>query len=154
MEEPDFWDDPEQSQEFMKKLKSMKDDIATYHTLQEQYEEIETLIEMAEEENDTSLLDEIQTTLDEFTTAFDNIRIKTLLSGEYDNVNAIVSLHAGAGGTESCDWAGMLYRMYTRWADKKGYALYIRRALYCQIFQTLGGTNAQLGILIQCVRGL
>lgn len=121
MEEPNFWDDPEQSQEFMKKLKSMKDDIATYHTLQEQYEEIETLIEMAEEENDTSLIDEIQTTLDEFTTAFDNIRIKTLLSGEYDNVNAIVSLHAGAGGTESCDWAGMLYRMYTRWADKKGY---------------------------------
>ena len=75
MEEPGFWDDPEQSQEMMKKLKSMKDDIATYHTLQEQYEEIETLIEMAEEENDASLIEEIQTTLDEFIASFDNIRI-------------------------------------------------------------------------------
>ncbi|WP_249308721.1 peptide chain release factor 2 [Jingyaoa shaoxingensis] len=145
MEEPDFWDDPEQSQEFMKKLKSMKDDIATYHTLQEQYEEIETLIEMAEEENDTSLLDEIQTTLDEFTTAFDNIRIKTLLSGEYDNVNAIVSLHAGAGGTESCDWAGMLYRMYTRWADKKGYEV--------EVIDYLDGDEAGIKSVTFEVRG-
>ena len=145
MEEPDFWDDPEQSQEFMKKLKSMKDDIATYHTLQEQYEEIETLIEMAEEENDTSLIDEIQTTLDEFTTAFDNIRIKTLLSGEYDNVNAIVSLHAGAGGTESCDWAGMLYRMYTRWADKKGYEV--------EVIDYLDGDEAGIKSVTFEVRG-
>ena len=145
MEEPNFWDDPEQSQEFMKKLKSMKDDIATYHTLQEQYEEIETLIEMAEEENDTSLIDEIQTTLDEFTTAFDNIRIKTLLSGEYDNVNAIVSLHAGAGGTESCDWAGMLYRMYTRWADKKGYEV--------EVIDYLDGDEAGIKSVTFEVRG-
>ena len=145
MEEPGFWDDPEQSQEMMKKLKSMKDDIATYHTLQEQYEEIETLIEMAEEENDASLIEEIQTTLDEFIASFDNIRIKTLLSGEYDNVNAIVSLHAGAGGTESCDWAGMLYRMYTRWADKKGYEV--------EVIDYLDGDEAGIKSVTFEVRG-
>ena len=145
MEEPGFWDDPEQSQEMMKKLKSMKDDIAIYHTLQEQYEEIETLIEMAEEENDASLIEEIQTTLDEFIASFDNIRIKTLLSGEYDNANAIVSLHAGAGGTESCDWAGMLYRMYTRWADKKGYEV--------EVIDYLDGDEAGIKSVTFEVRG-
>lgn len=123
MEEPDFWDKPEESQEAMKTLKDLKSDMETYQTLQDQYEEIETLIEMAEEENDTSLLDEIQETLDSFIETYENIRIKTLLSGEYDKDNAIVTLHAGAGGTESCDWAGMLYRMFCRWADKKGYSV-------------------------------
>ena len=123
MEEPDFWDKPEESQEAMKTLKNLKSDMETYQTLQDQYEEIETLIEMAEEENDTSLLDEIQETLDSFIETYENIRIKTLLSGEYDKDNAIVTLHAGAGGTESCDWAGMLYRMFCRWADKKGYSV-------------------------------
>lgn len=145
MEEPGFWDDPEQSQELMKKLKSMKDDIATYHGLKEQYEEIETLIEMAEEENDASLVDEIKETLDEFINAFDSIRIKTLLSGEYDNSNAIVSLHAGAGGTESCDWAGMLYRMYTRWADKKGYEV--------EVIDYLDGDEAGIKSVTFEVRG-
>ena len=123
MEEPDFWDKPEESQEAMKTLKDLKSDMETYQTLQDQYEEIETLIEMAEEENDTSLLEEIQETLDSFIETYENIRIKTLLSGEYDKDNAIVTLHAGAGGTESCDWAGMLYRMFCRWADKKGYSV-------------------------------
>lgn len=123
MEEPDFWDKPEESQEAMKTLKDLKSDMETYQALQDQYEEIETLIKMAEEENDTSLLDEIQETLDSFIETYENIRIKTLLSGEYDKDNAIVTLHAGAGGTESCDWAGMLYRMFCRWADKKGYSV-------------------------------
>ena len=123
MEEPDFWDRPEESQEAMKTLKDLKDDIETYHALKEQFEEIETLIEMAKEENDASLIPEIQETLDSYISTYENIRIKTLLSGEYDRDNAIVTLHAGAGGTESCDWAGMLYRMYSRWADKKGYSL-------------------------------
>lgn len=123
MEEPDFWDKPEESQEAMKTLKDLKTDIETYQTLQEQFDEIETLIEMAEEENDASLLEEIQETLDSFIGTYENIRIKTLLSGEYDKDNAIVTLHAGAGGTESCDWAGMLYRMFCRWADKKGFGV-------------------------------
>lgn len=121
MEAPDFWDNPEKSQHSMKTLKSLKDDLETYQTLKEQYEEIELLIEMGYEENDASVLPEIEETLKSFQETLDAIRIKTLLSGEYDESNAIVTLHAGAGGTESCDWASMLYRMYTRWADKKGY---------------------------------
>ena len=121
MEAPNFWDDPEKSQEAMKTLKSLKDDIETYQQLENQYEEIEMLIEMGYEENDPAVILEIEETMASFQETLDNIRIKTLLSGEYDESNAIVTLHAGAGGTESCDWASMLYRMYTRWADKKGY---------------------------------
>lgn len=123
MEAPDFWDDPEKSQESMKTLKSMKDDLEVFQSLKEQYEDIETMIEMGYEEEDASLIPEIQQMLDQFIETFENIRIKTLLSGEYDGDNAIVTLHAGAGGTESCDWASMLYRMYSRWADKKGFSL-------------------------------
>ncbi|MFD1405882.1 peptide chain release factor 2 [Robinsoniella peoriensis] len=121
MEEPDFWDNPEKSQEFMKTLSSLKEDIEVFRKLNDQYEEIETLLEMAYEENDASLIPEIEETLKDFTASLENIRIKTLLSGEYDGDNAIMTLHAGAGGTESCDWASMLYRMYCRWADRKGF---------------------------------
>ena len=129
MEAPDFWDDPEMSQSKMKELKSMKDDVATYAGLEEQYEDIETMVEMGYEENDESLIPEIQQMLDEFEQTYDAIRMKTLLSGEYDKDNAIVSLHAGAGGTESCDWASMLYRMYTRWAEKKGFTVEVLDSL-------------------------
>ena len=122
MEAPDFWDDAEVSQKKMKELKDMKDDMETYQNLVTQMEDMETMIEMGYEENDASLIPEIQEMLDEFTKTYEGIRIKTLLSGEYDSDGAIVSLHAGAGGTESCDWAAMLYRMYTRWAEKHGYS--------------------------------
>ena len=78
---------------------------------------------MGYEENDPAVLPDIQANMDEFISEYENIRMKTLLSGEYDNNNAIVTLHAGAGGTESCDWCGMLYRMYSRWVDKKGFSM-------------------------------
>ncbi|MFR2955777.1 MAG: peptide chain release factor 2 [Lachnospiraceae bacterium] len=123
MEEPDFWDNPERSQQHMKTLSDLKEDVATYKQLTDQYEEIELMIEMGYEENDPEIVPEIQAMLDTFQETFENIRIKTLLSGEYDTYDAIVTLHAGAGGTESCDWASMLYRMYTRWADKKGFSI-------------------------------
>ena len=123
MEEPDFWDNPEKSQESLKTLKSLQDDIAIYQHLTELFEEIELLSEMGYEENDPAVLPDIQANMDEFITEYENIRMKTLLSGEYDNNNAIVTLHAGAGGTESCDWCGMLYRMYSRWVDKKGFSM-------------------------------
>ena len=84
-------------------------------------EDMELMIEMGYEENDPEVIPEIQELLDEFEASFENIRMKTLLSGEYDRDDAIVTLHAGAGGTESCDWASMLYRMYTRWASAKGF---------------------------------
>jgi len=118
MAEPGFWDNPEESQKTMKTLGSMKDDVATYKRLRDQYEEIGLLIDMGNEENDPSVIPDIQETLEAFEEDFESIRIKTLLSDEYDKDNAIVTLHSGAGGTEACDWAGMLYRMYTRWADK------------------------------------
>ena len=123
MEAPDFWDDAEVSQKKMKELKSMKDDMETYHNLITQMDDMETMIEMGYEENDPDLIPEIQEMLDEFRTSFDNIRVKTLLSGEYDSENAIIKLNAGAGGTEACDWCGMLYRMYSRWVDRKGFTM-------------------------------
>lgn len=129
MEAPSFWDNPETSQAKMKELKSLKDDIAVYSELEVQYNDIETMIEMGYEENDESLIPEIGEMLDEFVRTYDSIRMKTLLSGEYDKDNAILSLHAGAGGTESCDWAAMLFRMYSRWADKKGFSLEVLDSL-------------------------
>ena len=123
MEAPDFWDDAEVSQKKMKELKDMKDDMETYQNLVTQMEDMETMIEMGYEENDPEIIPEIQEMLDEFQASFDSIRVKTLLSGEYDGENAIIKLNAGAGGTEACDWCGMLYRMYSRWAEKKGFAL-------------------------------
>ena len=129
MEDGDFWNDPVVSQNKMKTLKSMKDDVATYEKLATQFDDIETLIEMGYEEDDASLIPEIEEMLSEFVTTFDNIRIKTLLSGEYDGDNAILSFHAGAGGTESCDWAQMLFRMYSKWADSRGYELVVLDSL-------------------------
>lgn len=129
MEAPDFWNDPVVSQEKMKELKSLKDDVQTYAQLSGQYDDIETMIEMGYEENDPELIPEIAEMMDEFTETYENIRMKTLLSGEYDKNNAILSLHAGAGGTESCDWAAMLFRMYSRWADKKGFQLEVLDSL-------------------------
>ncbi len=129
MEAPDFWNYPEVSQNKMKEVKSLKDDVATYAALSAQYDDIETMIEMGYEENDPELIQEIDQMMKEFVQTYEDIRMKTLLSGEYDRNNAIVSLHAGAGGTESCDWAAMLYRMYTRWADKKGFSVEVLDSL-------------------------
>lgn len=129
MEAPDFWNDPVVSQEKMKELKSLKDDVQTYATLSGQYDDIETMIEMGYEEEDPELIPGIAEMMDEFVSTYENIRMKTLLSGEYDRNNAILSLHAGAGGTESCDWAAMLFRMYSRWADKKGFQLEVLDSL-------------------------
>ena len=121
MEAPGFWEDLEESQKVVREVKGLKDQVVGYEGLKGQFEDIETLIEMASEEEDEELAAETQEAFAEFETAYESLRISTLLSGEYDKNNAILSLHAGAGGTESCDWAGMLYRMYTRWAGKKGF---------------------------------
>lgn len=129
MEAPDFWDNVETSQAKMKELKSLKDDVETLAKLTGQFEDIETLIEMADEENDASLIPEVESELKGFIETFESIRMKTLLSGEYDRDNAIVSLHAGAGGTESCDWAAMLYRMFTRFAGDKGFSVEVLDSL-------------------------
>ena len=123
MQEPGFWDDPEKSNQKMREAKGLKDIVNTMDGLSGQYEDILTLIEMGYEDNDPAIIPDIEEELKEFKETFENIRISTLLSGEYDRNNAILKLNAGAGGTESCDWCSMLYRMYTRWAERKGFAL-------------------------------
>ena len=123
MQAPDFWNDPEKSNQKMRESKGLKDIVDTMNALSGKYDDILMLIEMGYEDNDPAVIPDIEEELKEFKETFENIRISTLLSGEYDRNNAILKLNAGAGGTESCDWCSMLYRMYTRWAERKGYAL-------------------------------
>ena len=106
----------------MQELKNLKDTVEEFQELEEKKEEIQILIEMGYEENDPEVLPEIEEGMKTLSEELEKMRLATLLSGEYDNCNAILTLHAGAGGTESCDWAGMLYRMYTRWAERKGFS--------------------------------
>ena len=121
MEEPGFWDDADKSTKLMKEAKHLKDTVEDFQKLETEYEEIGLMIEMGYEENDADLIPEIREMLDDFTEKLEKMRISTLLNGEYDNCNAILRLNAGAGGTESCDWCSMLYRMYCRWADSRGF---------------------------------
>ncbi len=123
MEEPNFWDDPEHSNQIMREYKAMKDEVDTCNHLSQQFKDILELIQMGYEENDPEMVPAIQEELDSFVTVLEELRINTLLTGEYDNKNAILKINAGAGGTESCDWAAMLYRMYTRWAERKGFTV-------------------------------
>lgn len=125
MEEPNFWDNADKAQGYVKELKNLKDIIDQYNSIKSKFDDIETLLEMAYEENDESLISEIDEELKGFIEEFEELRLNTLLSEEYDKDNAILTLHAGAGGTESCDWAAMLSRMYQKWADKKGYSVAI-----------------------------
>jgi peptide chain release factor 2 len=119
--DPNFWDHPEESQKILKEIKSLKDQIEAYETIVSAFEDAMTLIEMGLEEQDAEIVGEAQEHLSLFINQYEELRINTLLSGEYDKNNAILTLHAGAGGTESCDWVSMLLRMFTRWAEKKGY---------------------------------
>ena len=121
MEEPDFWNDAERSAKLVQEAKNLKDTVELYRGLEQEYEDIQVMIEMGYEENDASLIPEIQEMLQEFEEKLEKLRMGTLLSGEYARCNAILRLNAGAGGTESCDWCSMLYRMYCRWADKMQY---------------------------------
>ena len=146
MEAPGFWDDPERSNQKMKELKNLKDTVGECDKLSTQYDDILTLIDMGYEENDESLIPEIRGELDEFIREFDELRIGTLLSGEYDKNNAILKLNAGAGGTESCDWCGMLYRMYTRWAERKGFTI--------EVLDYLDGDEAGIKSVTFQVNGL
>ena len=123
MEEPGFWDDPERSTKTVREAKNLKDTVDGYKHLEQQYEDIQVMIEMGYEENDPAMIPEIQEMLDEFVKELEKLRTKTLLSGEYDGCNAILKLNAGAGGTEAMDWCSMLYRMYTRWAERKGFSI-------------------------------
>ena len=122
-EAPDFWNDAQTANRKMKLLKDLQKTVDDADGLCTTYEDLMMLIEMGNEEEDESVIPGIREELDAYAAKLEEMRLATLLTGEYDDSNAIVSLNAGAGGTESCDWCSMLYRMYSKWADKKGFTL-------------------------------
>ena len=119
--EPDFYNDMKNSQKVLQKIKEFTTKIERYKALQTDWEDMSTLVELAIAEDDESLLEEIQTGFNALSENIENMKLETLLSGPYDKSNAIITLHAGAGGTEAQDWCQMLYRMYTMWAEARGY---------------------------------
>ena len=123
MQAPTFWDNPDRSNKLMKELKDLEGIRNTIKGLKQSLEDVFTLIDMGADEDSEEYAEEVRGELDDFIRRFEELRISNLLNEEYDKSNAILRLNAGAGGTESCDWAGMLYRMYTRWAERKGFSI-------------------------------
>ncbi len=116
-QEPGFWDDVKAAQKIQSRLKNLQKKIDTYQKLARQHDDLLVLCELGEEAEDTSLIPEIASGLSQLQAEMDRVRLETLFTGTYDNNNAILTLHAGAGGTEAQDWNEMLFRMYTRWAE-------------------------------------
>ncbi|MBP5618788.1 MAG: PCRF domain-containing protein, partial [Clostridia bacterium] len=119
--EPDFWNDVENSHKILQRISQAKSKIAAYDALKGKYDDALTLIELADEEGDTSLIDEVTQNVADVIQEIGDMRLTTLLSGEYDANNAVLTFHAGAGGTEAQDWVQMLYRMYLHYAERKGF---------------------------------
>lgn len=126
----------EKSQKTLQKLKGLKTKVTRYENLVTMYEDIMTLIEMGNEEEDESVIGEVSELSEEFKKEYEDLKISTLLDGEYDRNNAIVTLHSGAGGTEACDWTNMLFRMYTKWAESAGFTV--------EVLDSLDGDEAGL----------
>ncbi len=119
--EPGFWDDPEASQKIVQKTGKLKNTVELYDKSVALYDDLTVLIEMGDEEEDLSLIPEIESSIEELEKSLASQRLQTLLTGEYDKNNAILTFHAGAGGTEAMDWVSMLVRMYTRWTERHGF---------------------------------
>ena len=120
-EAPGFWDDPEKSQKIVMKVKQTETKIARYEKMVSTWDDLMTICEMAAEEDDDSMLDELKEGFATLTANMESCRLETLLTGHYDKNNALMSFHAGAGGTEAQDWCSILLRMYTRWAEQHGF---------------------------------
>ena len=133
---PGFWDDLENSQKILQRTGKLKNTVENYNNLCSSFEDLQVLIEMGDEEGDLSLIPEIETNISEFENGLAALRLQTLLTGEYDKNNAILTFHAGAGGTEAMDWVSMLVRMYTRWTERHGFKT--------QILDFLDGDEAGL----------
>ena len=118
---PDFWDDMENSQKIMQKIGSLKTKVQSYEDLKSDYDDALVMIELADEEGDEALIDDCRASVDDVEKRIESLTLSTLLSGEFDDKNAILTFHAGAGGTEAQDWAEMLFRMYNRWGERHGY---------------------------------
>lgn len=130
----------------MQKIKGLRDKIARYRELKSLWDDLKTLVELAIEEDDESVLDEVKINYKKLTSDLENMKLETLLSGKYDKNNAIITLHAGAGGTEAQDWCEMLYRMYTHWAERRGYSV--------ETLDFLDGEEAGLKSITFLVEGL
>ena len=142
---PGFWDDAESSQKILQKTGKLKNTVETYEKLCSSYDDLLVLIEMGDEEEDLSLVGEITENLEEFEKGLGALRLQTLLTGEYDNNNAILTFHAGAGGTEAMDWVSMLVRMYTRWSERHGFKV--------QLLDFLDGDEAGLKSAVMLIEG-
>ena len=118
---PGFWDDSENSQKVLKKTGALKAKVESYDSLKNDYDDTLMMIELANEENDESMLEDCTKSVDSIEIKIESLTLSTLLSGEYDSKNALLTVHAGAGGTEAMDWAEMLFRMYNRWGERHGY---------------------------------
>lgn len=120
---PGFWDDMEKSQKVLKKSKGLKNKLERYENLKENYEDTLVMIDMANDENDESMVEELKQSVKEIEKTTESLTLETLLSGPYDKNNAILTLHAGAGGTEAQDWVEMLLRMFTRYAERNDFGV-------------------------------
>lgn len=144
--EPGFWDDLDNSQKVLSRTKQLKNQIEEYDALCMQYDDAMTLIEIAKEEGDDSVAEEVDSIITSFNEELERMKLTTLLTGEYDHLNAILTFHAGAGGTEAQDWAQMLYRMYTRWSERHGFKY--------QLLDYLDGDEAGLKSASILIEGL
>ena len=142
---PGFWDDPQNSQAIVQKTGKLKNKVETYDNISSTYDDLLVLIDMADEEGDTSMVEEITTSIDELESNLSSLRLTTLLTGEYDGNNTILTFHAGSGGTEAMDWAQMLVRMYTRWGERHGFNV--------KILDFLDGDEAGLKSATMLVEG-
>ena len=133
---PGFWDDLENSQKILQRTGKLKNTVESYNNLCSSFDDLQVLIEMGDEEGDLSLVEEITSSIEEFENGLAALGLQTLLTGEYDKNNAILTFHAGAGGTEAMDWVSMLVRMYTRWTERHGFKT--------QILDFLDGDEAGL----------
>ena len=119
--EPGFYEDMDKAGKILQKIKVLKNKVQGFNDIKNQWEDVSTLVELGIEENDDSVLGEVKTGYCELQEKIDNMKLDTLLSGKYDKLSAIITLHSGAGGTEAQDWCEMLYRMYNMWAERKGF---------------------------------
>ena len=142
---PDFWNNPEGGQAIMQEKKRLESKVDKYNALAGKMEDLEVMIELAKEEPDADLEQDIVDTLEEITKELDAFELETILNGDYDDNNAILSIHPGAGGTESQDWAEMLYRMYVRWAERHGYKV--------EVLDYLDGDEAGIKSVTMLIEG-
>lgn len=146
MAAPGFWDDQDSAQAVVKEISRLKRAVQEWEEVQKEYEDAEALLELVEEEPDEDLQRELEEAVSRLERAVERLELASLLSGEYDSSNAILSIHPGAGGTEAQDWAEMLLRMYTRWADSRGYEV--------EILDYLPGEEAGVKSVTMLIRGL